>query len=268
MNRPLISVVTVCFNSESTLERTLNSVFSQAFPRYEYIIINGNSTDNTAAIIESYSNMFSHVIAESDNGIYDAMNKGLRLATGEYILFLNSDDYLANDNIFYTVNNLHMSLSSSHIIAGSIAFIPPSNCGAIIKQRPPWTSSKSSFTDNPLFFKQNPHPAIFFPNSILKSNNISYNTQLQISADLQLQLQLYKLCVPLYVHNEIWTYMSLGGKSTRSLYSYLSGYLESAQAYNNVYKNGGNLFALIKIFRKIILSILDVRSIFNSKHVS
>lgn len=95
---PAVTVVTVCFNSESTIERTFKSVFNQNYPNLEYIVIDGGSTDGTLAIVDRYRDRIAHVISERDGGIYDAMNKGVRLATGEWIHILNSDDFYASSD--------------------------------------------------------------------------------------------------------------------------------------------------------------------------
>ena len=91
---PLVSVVTVCFNSEKTLRRTVDSVLGQTYPNLEYLVIDGGSTDGTLAILRSYGERLSF-ISEPDRGMYDAMNKGIRRARGKWIHLVNSDDWYA-----------------------------------------------------------------------------------------------------------------------------------------------------------------------------
>jgi glycosyltransferase involved in cell wall biosynthesis len=98
MSRPLFSVVTVSFNSGKTIRRTIESVANQTYDRIELILIDGGSTDDTLSIISEYADKVSRVISEPDRGIYDAMNKGIRAANGEWIHLLNSDDYYAASN--------------------------------------------------------------------------------------------------------------------------------------------------------------------------
>lgn len=94
MNTPTISIITVCYNAAGTIEHTILSVLSQTWKNIEYIIVDGASTDATLAIIGKYRNQIARVISEKDKGLYDAMNKGLQQATGDYLLFLNADDVL------------------------------------------------------------------------------------------------------------------------------------------------------------------------------
>lgn len=94
-----ISVVTVCFNSVSTLERTMLSVLNQTYPNIEYIIIDGGSTDGTVDIIKKYVDKLAYWVSEPDKGVYDAMNKGVLLATGDYTIFMNSGDRFYNNDV-------------------------------------------------------------------------------------------------------------------------------------------------------------------------
>ena len=92
-----ISVITVCYNSSATIERTIQSVIRQNYSDLEYIIIDGGSTDGTLDVIAKYQPYISLCISEPDNGIYDAMNKGLERTTGDVVAFLNSDDWYERD---------------------------------------------------------------------------------------------------------------------------------------------------------------------------
>lgn len=97
--RPLVTVITISYNAEAIIERTILSVINQTYPAVEYIIIDGGSTDSTVDIIEKYANKVTYWISEPDNGIYDAMNKGLDIATGKWVSFMNSGDYYYSNNV-------------------------------------------------------------------------------------------------------------------------------------------------------------------------
>lgn len=99
-----ISIITVCFNSALTIEDTLNSVINQTYKDVEYIVVDGNSTDETADILNRYSKNINQLLIEPDHGIYDAMNKGLAMATGEIIGILNSDDLYKSNDVLERVN--------------------------------------------------------------------------------------------------------------------------------------------------------------------
>lgn len=106
-NNPLISVVTVSYNAVLTIEQTILSVINQTYPHIEYIIIDGGSTDGTVDIIKKYANRIAYWVSEPDKGIYDAMNKGIRTAKGEWINFMNAGD------LFYSKDTLEKVFSKS-----------------------------------------------------------------------------------------------------------------------------------------------------------
>ncbi|WP_143306130.1 glycosyltransferase family 2 protein [Chitinophaga vietnamensis] len=94
-----LSIITVCYNAEKFIESTIQSVLSQTYPHIEYIIVDGASKDNTMAVVAPYRDRIAKVVSEKDKGLYDAMNKGMQLATGDYLLFLNADDTLADKDV-------------------------------------------------------------------------------------------------------------------------------------------------------------------------
>ncbi len=100
---PRVSVITVVYNGEAFLERTIQSVINQTYPAIEYIIIDGGSKDGTVAIIQKYQHNIAYWVSEPDRGLYDAMNKGLAVATGEYVLFLNAGDTFFDNHTLQNV---------------------------------------------------------------------------------------------------------------------------------------------------------------------
>ena len=104
--RPLVSVITVVYNNAKTLDRCIRSVLNQTYKNIEYIVIDGGSTDGTLEVIQRYKEVIDHFISEPDDGLYHAMNKGLKIATGEYIAFLNSDDYFLADAVSASIENI------------------------------------------------------------------------------------------------------------------------------------------------------------------
>jgi len=117
---PVLSIITVCFNAEKFIENTIQSVLAQTYPHIEYIIVDGASRDNTMGVIEKYRSRIATVISEKDNGLYDAMNKGMQLATGGYLLFLNADDVLASPDV---VSNMFATCEDADVYYGEAMFM-------------------------------------------------------------------------------------------------------------------------------------------------
>ena len=121
-NNLKVSIITVCLNCESTVDKTIQSVISQTYPNIEYVIIDGESTDNTLKLIHNYRSNIDILISETDDGIYYAMNKGAKLATGDIIYFLNSGDYFCNENIIKNVVKILTEKEDIDIIYGNFIY--------------------------------------------------------------------------------------------------------------------------------------------------
>ena len=120
--QPLVSVVTVVMNSVNTIEETIISVLHQSYNNIEFIIIDGVSTDGTLDVIREYDTKIDYWISEADNGIYDAMNKGLELAKGDYIHFLNADDHYVHSRIIQLIVD-KFNETSCQCIVGSVLML-------------------------------------------------------------------------------------------------------------------------------------------------
>ena len=132
MENSKVSIITVCFNAAAVLENTIVSVLSQSFKSIEYIIVDGGSSDGTLDIINKYRNSIDKWVSERDNGVYDAMNKGVGYASGEWILFMNAGDS------FYDADSLSRVFSKAYdestgVIYGDVNLIFP-NCGSILRR--------------------------------------------------------------------------------------------------------------------------------------
>lgn len=130
---PLISVITVCYNSAATLARALQSVVDQDWGRVEHIVIDGASTDGTGAILESFASRLSTILSEPDKGIYDAMNKGLDRASGDIICFLNADDSYASNKVLSQVAQL-MNEQCLDAVIGDVGFFQEENPNRMIRR--------------------------------------------------------------------------------------------------------------------------------------
>ena len=126
--KPVLSVITIVYNNVRDIERTMLSVLNQTYHAIEYIVIDGASTDGTLDIIKQYKNRITKLISEKDKGIYDAMNKGLAIATGDYVIFMNSgDEFYATD----TVAKVFASAPDADIYYGETEMIDD-------ERRKPW----------------------------------------------------------------------------------------------------------------------------------
>ena len=167
----ILSIITVNLNNASGLQKTIESVISQTFIDYEYIIIDGGSTDGSVEVIKQYENKISYWVSEPDKGIYNAMNKGIRKAKGEYIIFMNSGDCFASDVLIKVYNQL-----TSDIVCG--------NATLTLNNGKKWVFDSPKSNDLSLyrfFYSSLPHQASFFK-KILFQNNL-YNENYKIVSD-------------------------------------------------------------------------------------
>lgn len=221
MNDILVTVVTVCKNSEKSIEKTIQSVISQTYNIIEYIIIDGLSEDNTLRIVDKYKPRISCVISERDNGIYDAMNKGVDFAHGELIAFLNSDDWYDEDAITNAVKCY--SDSQADVVYGNMALVRSDGKIDYIKY-----SQKSV---NELKYKMSlPHPASFVRTSILKKYHFDCNYA--IASDYDLFYKLYSNGYRFKHFDAMTTFSSATGKSFTDVIGSYSEAREIALKYD------------------------------------
>lgn len=121
-----ISIITVCYNSSSTIRDTLHSVSSQLYKNIEHVIVDGGSSDNTISLVKQFGNRVRKQVSCSDRGIYDAMNKGLALATGDYVAYLNSDDFYCDNTVIQQVVAA-IQESTSDVIFGDLSYVQREN---------------------------------------------------------------------------------------------------------------------------------------------
>ena len=119
---PFISIITVVFNNEDYIECCIKSVLAQDYSNFEYIIIDGNSTDETLNIVNKYSDRINKIVSEKDSGIYEAFNKGIKYATGDYIGFLNSDDYYTDNKVLSEISK-KLNIEKNHVLFSNIKII-------------------------------------------------------------------------------------------------------------------------------------------------
>lgn len=239
-----ISIVTVSYNSAATIQRTLHSICSQTYRDCEHIVIDGGSEDDTLKIVQRDGKHLALIISEPDNGIYDAMNKGLALATGDLVGFLNSDDFYADEEVLSDIAKYFMNNKVDYVY-GDIQML--NSAGEVVRD---WKTG--DIPTKGLLSTQIPHPAFFVRRSLLNCIYPPFDPSYLISADLKQQLILInKLGARgVYIKRPL-TFMSIGGVSTMSLRSYILGWRESARAYNEVFGSGGCWYTIKKVASKI-----------------
>jgi glycosyltransferase involved in cell wall biosynthesis len=223
-----ISVVTVCRNSKHTIEDTIRSVACQTYEPVEHIIIDGSSTDGTQSIIRGYDDVVAKWVSEPDLGIYDAMNKGLLMATGEVVGFLNADDVFADASILEQVANTFQDRTLQACYA-DLVYVNKDNLNKVVRY---WKSS--NFVTGAFSAGWCPaHPTFYVRRSVF--NRLGYfDRSYKLAADADLMMRfLEKACITsLYVPN-VWVTMRLGGQTNRNISNILRGNKEILKALRN-----------------------------------
>ncbi len=250
-----VSVITVCFNAANTIENAIKSVLSQTYPDIEYIIIDGASIDRTLEIIRRYENNISKLITEPDNGIYDALNKGIRLSTGDIIGFLHADDFYAHENV---IKKVVQCINSKNVDScyGDLVYIDRKNPKRIIRY---WKSRP--YKEN--LFKRGwmpPHPAFFVKRWVYEKYGL-FDTHFKIAADYEIMLRfLYKYKISTWYIPEVLVKMRVGGISNRNLKNIIKKSIEDYKACR-INKLKGCIFTIIlkniskipQLFRKDVV---------------
>ncbi|MEC8011009.1 MAG: glycosyltransferase family 2 protein [Pseudomonadota bacterium] len=243
-----VSVITVCYNSVSSVERTLVSVINQKYMNVEYIVIDGGSSDGTVDIIQKYINNISCFISESDNGIYDALNKGISYSTGDIICFLHSDDVYAHDQVIFNVVENFKNNDTLDAVYGDLKYYY--NNSDVVSRY--WVSrefSKKLLTRGWM----PPHPTLFLRKSVYLNYGV-FDTSYKISADYDFILRVFSAngFNSIYV-KDVLVNMSLGGVSNASFKNIL---IKSKEDFHCLLSNGfGRYSALFALFIKNISKV-------------
>lgn len=199
MNKPTLSIITVTKDCASTLEKTIKSVRAVKSTEVEYIIIDGVSTDGTLELIANYETVVDTLISEPDTGIYNAMNKGVRNATGDYILFMNGDDELLPDGLADVMSTLRPS--KAPIICATTLVDDPNNPSEILIAEP-WKL---------FFFNSIPHPSSFVKRTLLEQ--FPFREDLRIASDYDFFLRTFLANAKFHIVSKPTALHSRGGMS-------------------------------------------------------
>ncbi|WP_049895872.1 glycosyltransferase [Oribacterium sp. NK2B42] len=201
-----ISIITVCLNSVNTIEKTINSVICQGIEDLEYIIIDGGSKDGTVDVIKKYEDFITYWVSEKDYGIYNAMNKGLKQATGEVIGLLNSDDWY-NYKTLKEVERIFDKNKDIGVIFGNIILVDKEG-NHIVNKYP-------SF--NTLWYQMSiGHPATFVKKNVYDEYGL-FDEKFKIAADYELIYRLWKSKVKFLHYDSVFTYFRTSGISSTSI---------------------------------------------------
>lgn len=249
MHKIMISIITATYNSAETINDTIKSVLCQTNKDFEYIIVDGGSTDETIDIVKSYESEFSgrlKWVSEKDKGIYDAMNKGIKMASGDIIGILNSDDFYTDEDVLQTVadNFLNHSVDA---IYGDIHFVHEGNLGKCVR----YYSSKM-FSPFWLRFGFMPaHPSFYCKKDVYDKAGL-YRLDYKIGSDYEMMVRLFKKhkIVAKYIAKDFVT-MRTGGASNSNVRSRLTLIKEDVKACrdNGLYTN--SLLICFKYLYKI-----------------
>lgn len=214
--RKLISIVTVCLNSAETIEKTLRSLQHElegtnAWRQIEYIVIDGNSSDGTVDIINTHMSIISKFISEPDDGIFSAMNKGWRLASGNFVMFLNSDDYIMKGALQSIIDTAQFAKEQKYeIFTGSTVLFSESDKKSINQIELISFGLKHMRKHNPI-----PHPSTLVSLDLIKKYD-GFNEKIKISSDYDFFLRVFKnKNSKVFASNRKWVFMQSNGASNQ-----------------------------------------------------
>ncbi|MCD6193225.1 MAG: glycosyltransferase [Candidatus Aminicenantes bacterium] len=223
---PLVSIITPVLDRKNTIDSAIKSVLGQTYRNIEYLIVDGGSTDGTIEVINKYREKISKFISEKDKGVYDGMNKGIRMASGEIIGILNSDDVYASDNVIEEVVKA-MEESNADCCWGDLVYVDARDTNKIIRY---WKSSEYE----PGKFKKGwmpPHPTFFVRRWVYEKYG-RFNLDFPISADYELMLRfLEKYKIKSCYIPQVMVKMRVGGQSNKSIINIIKANIECYKAW-------------------------------------
>ena len=244
-----VSIITVCFNSESTIVDTLRSVSSQSYQEIEHIIIDGGSHDGTIDLVKRHGHRVQKLVTGPDKGIYDAMNKGLVLATGDYVAYLNSDDFYCDNTVIQQVVAA-IQETGSDVIFGDLSYVQRENP----KQRVRYWKSRA--------FKQGsfakgfppPHPTFFMKRELLvELGGFDLSYSLASDFDLMFRALEIKKYNSTYLPFEI-TSMRMGGATNKSIKNIIR---QNQEILRCLRFHGVTVSTIGFVFKKIVSRLLQ-----------
>lgn len=241
------TIITVSYNAAKSIRDTLENVLAQQEILLEYILIDGSSNDGTLDILSEYKESITHLISEPDNGIYDAMNKGLALATGDIIGILNSDDFYCRNDVLERVQQYLIKNPTIDGVYSDLNYVDQDNPNKVIRH---WKAGPYHPKN---FYKgwMPPHPTVFLRREVYESVG-NFNLQLKSAADYEFLLRAcLKFGKKLHYLPGVVVHMRAGGMSNASLKNRLKANAEDRLAWKINGLKGGTNASILKPFGKI-----------------
>lgn len=238
-----VTIITVAYNSAATIADTLRSVAAQRHPFIEHIVVDGASTDATLEIVRREGAHVSRVVSEPDGGIYDAMNKGLRLATGELVGFLNADDMFADELAVTRI--VETAASGAAAVYGDLVYVSESNTDQVVRW---WRSGAFDARQLRLGWMP-PHPTFYIRPAAIRGGG--FDTGFRIAADYEFMLrQLTRPGLRIAYVPHVLVRMRMGGASNRSVRALFRKMREDIRAMRR-HRVGGWVMLVSKTLRKL-----------------
>lgn len=241
-----VSIITVVWNNKETIKEAIESVLNQTYQDIEYILVDGASTDGTLDIVKNYGNKINKLISEPDKGIYDGLNKGVNIATGDIICFLHSDDFYANKDIINKVVNEFKNDNLLDGVYGDLIYTPKNDTQKVLRY---WKSKE--FKSDILKKGWMPaHPTLFLKREVYMQYG-KFDLSFKIAADYDFMLRILSAGIKTKYMPQVLYKMRVGGESNKSIKNIILKSKEDLKALkqNNI---GGVYTLLLKNLSKII----------------
>lgn len=241
-----ISVVTASYNSAATIADTLRSIATQTHADIEHLVVDGGSSDDTLQIVRAQGRSDLKLVSEPDRGIYDAMNKGLAMATGDIVGFLNSDDMYADARVLERVAQAFRD-PRVDVVYGDIVFVSAHDTSRVVRlwTSRPYVAGLCSRGWMP------PHPSFYVRRTVYEEHG-AYDLRFPAAADFEMSLRLLDIAktTSAYIPH-VQVRMRMGGQSTRSIRNIISGSREVSRACRKHGLSGGVRFAVMRLLVKV-----------------
>ena len=246
-----VSIITAVYNRAESIGRTIESVLGQSYSNIEYIIIDGGSNDGTMDIISNYRDRLSCILSEKDNGIYDALNKGIGQSTGDIVGFLHSDDFFTDNHVVQGIVDGFLLDHACDLIYGDLSFFQVANPNKITRKY-----SSGFFRPWMMRFALQPaHPTVYVGREFLQRVGL-FNLTYKISADFDWLFRAFWQHRPIYRYLQLdMVRMQQGGASTDGIRALINHNKEDLA----ILKSHGVLSGWLFVFAKLIFKTVQIR---------